>query len=170
MKVRFSEIILFLVVIGIVLVIFYPKITGVALLEQFEPTAEEREPIFEGGGYDLYLSEIKKIDNTTWSLDVQGKVTRWIKIIDRSLNIEAQVWDCPDEEYSVVYKSSNTIKADGLFTIKASFTTPESGKVRILFHNTGSTIDSGYNLKTGSLIKDWNSKLLKGIRDAKVCS
>jgi len=165
-----SGIILFILAVGISFALFYPNITGVVFSEQFEPVAEVSEPIFEGGGYELYLSEIKKVDDTTWEMEIQGKITGWMRFIDRTFNVEAQVWNCPNEQYSLVYKSANRIKSNGLFTIKASFTTPSSGKLRILFHNSGSTIDSGYNLKTGSLIRGWDSNLLRGIREVNVCS
>jgi len=166
---RFSIVVL-LTVIAAMIFITYPQITGKTVFEQFKPSAEISEHIFKGGGFELYSSNIQKVDDTTWSIELQGKITRWIKIIDRSFNVEVQVWDCPDEQYSVAYQSNNRINADGLFTLKANFTTPTAGKLRILLHSSGSSIDTAYNLRTGQMIRGWDSKLMKGIKEVDVCS
>ncbi|MBW2966053.1 hypothetical protein KY342_03040 [Candidatus Woesearchaeota archaeon] len=157
-----------ILILSLLAFVAYPRITGMVVSEEFKPTAVADNVIYKGGGFELYSYNVKKLSSDEWLLEVQGKLTRWIKIIDKSLILEIQAWDCNDQ-YSLVHRSSNTVNSDGLFTLKVKFTAPTKGKLRILLHSSGASIDTGYNLGNGILIKEWSSKLLKEIKEADVC-
>jgi hypothetical protein len=142
----------------------YPSITGLVVFEEFDATADVGDAVYKGGGFELYSYSIEKTADS-WELKIQGQNTRWIRFFDRSIVLEIQVWNC-DGSNSLLHRGSNYIGADGLFTINTKLAAPQEGKLRVLLHSSGASIDIGYNLKDGQLLRGWSPDLLKGIREA----